>query len=370
MLPLFKLDQKCGLRKEYLMNMIKKIIRGIFWFLNYLSWIYRYLKLQFGFNTLKDIKILSVEFSSICNLHCKYCFLDELDRPRFLDIRIYEKLIKEVAENSRYNIKVLEWPISGEFFVYPQWKEVIAITKSYMDKHPRFRPHIILNDNLILMNEERIDLILTSGIVSQIICSVDGHDAKTFEDMRPPAKFTKLLDNMRLLYKKNRELQKPIFLQINNGRDENSIGKEFSEEMKEILRMGHDVTQWEPKFWNESFNKSGKKFYPAKGFCSFVFNNITLTSSGYVSKCCMDLRGQTEYADLRKNMLENIWSSAVRKKFLTLMFRNQRRLIKGCNTCSIMNTNNDNRYNNPSKKIKKKILSMVYGKEYFLYSRK
>ena len=347
-------------------KIFKKATKSLLYSFHYFSWLYRYLQIIWGFNTLKDIKIVSIEFSSVCNLRCKYCFIEELDRSRFLDIDIYEKLIKELCGNPRYNIKVMEWPISGEFFVYPKYKEVIEITRRYMDRYPRFHPHIILNTNIVLMNEERMDLVLNSGVVKQIICSVDGHDAKTFEEMRPPAKFPTLLKNMRLLVEKNKKLKNPVFLQINNGRDEHSLEKEFSEEMKEILRMGDAVTQWRPQYWNESFNKPKKVFNPARGFCTFVFNNITLSSSGQIAKCCMDLKGSTVYADLTKNTLEEIWHSQVRQQFLTLMFKVKRSEIKGCSTCAITYTNNDNRYNNILRSLKRTLLTTVRNKDYFL----
>ncbi len=347
-------------------TIFQKTARGILYVFHYISWLFRYLKLKLRFNALKDIKIISVEFSSICNLRCKYCFIEELDRSKFLDIALYEKLIKEICENPRYRINVMEWPISGEFFVYPKYKEVIEITHRYMDKYPHFRPHIILNSNLVLMNEEKMDLILNSGVIRQIICSIDGHNAQTFEDMRPPAKFATLLKNMRLLVEKNKELKNPLFIQINNGRDEHSAGKEYSEEMKEILKMGNSVTQWQPQFWNESFNKSTKHYSPAKGFCSFVFNNVTLSSSGQIAKCCMDLKGSTAYADLAQNTLEEIWHSHARRQFLTFMFKNKRHAMKGCNTCSITFTNNDNRHTNALRASKRKFLVLWKGKDYFL----
>lgn len=347
------------------MSLMKKIyIKGM-WVIHYMIWLCRYGRLLLGRNTLKDIEILSIEFSSVCNLRCKYCFLDKLERPKTLDIKVYEKLIKEVSENPRYRIKIIEWPISGEFFVYPHFKEAVEITKRCMDQNPHFRPWVILNENLTLMNEEKTDLILQSGVVKQLICSIDGHDQETFEDMRPPAKFDVILQRMRWLKKRNEELGFPVHIQINNGRDERSGGKEFSETMKEILRMGDSVTQWQPQYWNESFNKSQKVYRPAKGFCTFVFNNMTLTSSGYISKCCMDLRGQTEYADLRKSSLEDIWHSKTRREFLSLMFQNKRGQLKGCQNCSIAYVNNDNRYNNFNRTIKRRIMAQIKGKEYF-----
>lgn len=316
-------------------------------------WLLRYLRLKLGFNTLGDIKILSVEFSSVCNLRCKYCFLEKLERPKTLDIKIYEKLIKEIAENPQYRIKVMDWPISGEFFVYPEFEKVIAITRQYMNEHPHFRPHVILNDNLVLMDERRADLILTSGVVRQLICSIDGHDGLTFEDMRPPAKFPVMLKNMRYLLKRNKELGHPVFIQINNGRDDRSQGKALCEEFKELFGEADYVTFWRPEYWNESFNKPQKVYKPAKSFCSFVFNNVTLSSSGFISKCCMDLKGATEYGDLKNNTLAQIWHSASRRHFLDLMFHNKRSELKGCGTCSITNTNNDNRYTSLIRKFKR-----------------
>lgn len=345
---------------------ILRLMKAILYAFSYIGWIFRYIKLRTGFNTLKDIEILSIEFSSVCNLICKYCFLEQKERARFLDINMYEKLIKEVAENPQFKIKSIEWPISGEFFVYKEWKSVVEITKKYMAANAHFRPHVILNENFMLFDEEKIDFILRAGVVKQIICSIDGHDAKTFEDMRPPAKWSKVLKQFHYLIKRNKELGHPVFIQINNGRDENSLNQELSKEMKEIFRAGDTVTFWNPKNWNESFNKKEKTYTPAKGFCSFVFNNVTLSSSGKISKCCMDLKGATVYADLAKNSLAEIWHSQVRRQFLSLMFKNQRSKIDGCKTCSIGKVNNDNRYKNMIRVAKRKLNLWVRGKEYFL----
>jgi len=340
------------------------VVSKIRWAINYLGWLYKYIRLSLGGNLLRDIKILSIEFSSVCNLRCKYCFIDQLDRDKFLDITIYEKLIKEIAENSKFKIKTMEWPISGEFLVYPKWREVIKITRQYMDRYPKFQPHIILNDNLMLMDEEKIDYILKSGVLKQIICSIDGHDAETFENMRPPAKFNRMKDNFNILVQKNNQLKDPVFIQINNGRDEHSSRVPFNRDMVDIFNQGDDVTFWYPKFWNESFNKKEKNFYPAKGFCTFVFNNVSLSANGHISKCCMDLKGSTVYADLSKHTLEEIWHSRSRKQFLGLMFKNRRDQIQGCSTCSITKTNNDNRFNNVSRIVKRNIVLPFKRKSY------
>lgn len=342
-----------GVSIKALSNVAVQVTKKILWIFYYVSWLYRYVRLILGFNVLKDIKMLSIEFSSVCNLHCKYCFLGGANRPKYLDIDIYEKLIKEICENSKYDIKVMEWPISGEFFMYPHYKKVFEITRRYMDGYHGFWPHIILNDNVVLLDEEKIELILKSGIIKQVICSIDGHDAETFEEMRPPARFETVYKNIRLLTQRNKALGSPAFIQINNGRDERSEGKDLSKEMKEIFNLADEVLFWNPKYWNESFNKQEKQFHPAKGFCTFVFNNVTLSTSGFVIKCCMDLNGSTAYGDASKESLANIWHSTERKRFLTMMCRNRRHILDGCKACSITNVNNDNRNTNMVRTLKR-----------------
>lgn len=349
-----------------MIHFIKKILKGIVGLLNYGGWLFRYIKLNAGMNCLSDIKIITVEFSSVCNLRCKYCFIDKLERPKTLDVEIYEKLIKEIAENPKYHIKHMQWPISGEFFVYPHFREVIEITKKYMDANPNFRPDILLVENLMLFNEERMDLIINSGIVRQLNCSIDGHDAKTFEDMRPPAKFNTVLKNYYRFVEKNKAMGNPIFVVINNGRDERSLGKALSQDMIDVFKRADDVRFWHPENWNESFKRSDTQFSPAKGFCSFVFNNVSLSTSGFISKCCIDLQGLTDYGDFHNQSLEDIWHSQIRRQFLSKMFNNKRSKIKGCENCSIGYSNNDNRYNNVLRSLRRKFAPFFLGKDYIL----
>jgi len=344
-------------------NLFKTLAQKVIWSCHYCSWLFRYVRFSVGVNVLRDIKILSIEFCSVCNLHCRYCFIEKNERPKFLDFQVYEKLIREVAGNPKYRIKTMEWPISGEFLLYPEFRKVIEVTHRCMDEYAHFRPHIILNENLVLLDEEKIDFILKSATVRQIICSIDGHDAASFERLRPSAKFPVVLKNMHALLKRNEEMGHPVIIQINNGRDVDSLGQPLSNEFKELFRKADDVRFWQPKEWNESFHKSEGELSPAKGFCTFVFNNVSLSASGFVSKCCMDLKGSTDYADLRSNTLEKIWHSQARRQFLNLMFRNRRQALSGCSSCSITNTNNDNRYSNIFRTIRRRYFKAVGYRE-------
>lgn len=295
----------------------------------------KYWKLISGKGSLRDIEVVSIEFCSICNLSCRYCFLEKKKRPAFLSLDIYKKLLAEICGNSEYQIKIMEWPISGCFFLHPEYKEIIGITREYKEKYPKFEPWIILNDNMMLFDREKVDFVFDQGVVNQIICSVDGIDKETFEYMRPKADFDKVLENTEYLLRKSKESKTKITVQINNGRDNKCRGRELDSRLKEIFNQAGIVTRWEPLDWNESFHGEQPQYIPNPFFCSFVFESVSLSAFGAITKCCMDLKETTRYGDFAKNSLESIWFSEDRRAFLRLMHEGKRRLIPGCGTCSI-----------------------------------
>lgn len=285
--------------------------------------------------SVRDIQVVSLEFSSICNLKCRYCFLEQKERPHFLDLEIYEKMLREICENKNYNIKIMEWPISGCFFLHPDYKEIIEITREHKEKYSNFTPWIILNDNMMLLDEEKIDFIVKNKVINQIICSIDGVDKESFEYMRPGGDFEKVLKNTAYLLQKNREHGSRITIQINNGIDESCNNRKIDSKLKDLFNQAEHITRWEPLDWNESFHTGRPIYKPRKHFCSFVFESVSLSTSGSVIKCCMDLQELTKYGDFTMNSLEDIWFSEARKAFLRLMYKGKRHLLPGCSKCSI-----------------------------------
>lgn len=295
----------------------------------------KYTRLVTSRSSLKDIEVISVEFCAICNLKCRYCFLEKGTRPSFLDLDIYKKLLREVCGNKEYCIRIMEWPISGCFFLHPRCKEIIAITKDYKQRYSYFRPWIILNDNMMLFNKDNVDFVLKQGVVDQIICSIDGVDKETFEYMRPNACFDTVIENTDYLLRKNKKDGSKVMIQINNGRDEKCAGRKISPTLKELFGRVDVVTNWEPLDWNQSFHKDHPQFTPYPRFCSFVFESVSLSTSGAITKCCMDLKETTKYGDFNKYTLRSIWFSEKRREFLRAMYEGERHSIPGCDTCSI-----------------------------------
>lgn len=303
-------------------------------------------RLRRGQADLKEIEVLSIEFASVCNLNCSYCFLDRNSgRPPYLDPGIYRKLIEEIAGNPDYDIKTMEWPVSGEFFVNKRWPEFIDITRQAMNEHPNFRPWVLLNDNMMLFGPDKIEAILDSGVVRQIICSLDGRDRESAERMRPGAKYETLLDNIHALCDANRARDNKVVLEINNGADSLCIYRPLDPAMQAVFDRVDRVRLWTPTNWNESFKLFEGCRIPAKdGYCQFVTNAAVLSTSGKITKCCMDLQEKTAYGDLRTHTLEQIWRGSERLAFMEKMGRGSRNEVAGCANCSISIAENDNAF--------------------------
>jgi radical SAM protein with 4Fe4S-binding SPASM domain len=306
--------------------------------------IIKYRQVVKGRSSIEMIRNISIEFCELCNLRCKYCNIVKTDRARFLDINLYEKLLKELCENPQYRIRSFEWPIGGEFVLHPKAREIVSMTRQYMNRFPQFRPWIILNTNLMLMKSEIVDFILSSGVINQMIMSIDGRNKESFEDMRRPAKYETVIEHAKYIIDKNEQLGHPVVLEINNGTDESCSEIAMDPELTKLINRVDHLRTWQAKHFNESFPVKDKPVVPARGFCAFVFANVTISSGGAVIKCCMDLGECTKYGDLNRNSLEQIWNSAQRKYELSLMRQGKREMLPGCRTCSITYSDIDNTY--------------------------
>lgn len=302
--------------------------------------------LRQGRADLKDIEVLSIEFASVCNLSCAYCFLHrENGRPHYLDPAIYRKLITEIAGNPAYDIKTMEWPVSGDFFMNRRWREFINITRQAMDEHPTFRPWVVLNDNMMLFTPDRIGAVLDSGVVHQIICSLDGRDKESAERMRPGARYETLLANIHALVDANHARGNKVVIEINNGTDPLCRSRPIDPAMLAVFDRVDRVRRWNPEHWNESFTLDGPAgAAPKPGYCQFVTNAVALSTSGKLIKCCMDLQESTAYADFTTSTLEQLWRGPERLAFMEAMGRGKRSELPGCAACSIGYTDDNNAF--------------------------
>jgi MoaA/NifB/PqqE/SkfB family radical SAM enzyme len=118
---------------------------------------------------------LSIEPTNHCQLSCAECptGMKELSRRKgYMNIELYEKLIKSVYKHSFY----VNLYFQGEPLLHPQIEQMITIAR----KH---RIYIVLSTNGQSINEEMAEKLVISGL-SKIIISMDGFSNETYTQYR------------------------------------------------------------------------------------------------------------------------------------------------------------------------------------------
>ncbi len=135
--------------------------------------------------------VLYLETTSICNLRCPMCPAT-MDIPEYrydvgrLDTGLIDKLEHMLPMVSRCFLSG-----GGEPLLHPELFTIIERVKAA-------GVEVFFNCNATLMDEERSRALVELG-VDCISFSVDGSTAETYQAIRAPAKFEKVLDNIRTL---------------------------------------------------------------------------------------------------------------------------------------------------------------------------
>lgn len=135
---------------------------------------------------------LEMDITNQCNLRCIMCY--------FSDERVYKRKREDISVTDFARIAEQIFPlcervslsIGTEPLLHQRFEELLSITE-------RFKvPMVYINTNGVLLNENRINSVLRSGL-THISFSIDGATAATYERIRVGSSFEKVIGNIRAL---------------------------------------------------------------------------------------------------------------------------------------------------------------------------
>lgn len=244
-----------------------------------------------------DIKFGAIEINTYCNLNCPMCNTAISSRAKIsMDLKIFEKVVsiltkRGVTETHLHTI--------GEPLANPKFEEYLKILKNYGIK-------IMLLTNGQLL-DRKIDLITKYiDTISFLGFSIDGSNQKSYELMRPPGKFTKLLQNLNLA--NEIKIEKRIYSVITQ-----SLQKEIAYHLdfySQFVPMENIELQFLASlsaggdFFDENLLLKNHVVptYP----CENPFNEMTFQSDGNVSACGRDYSDDLQYGNILKNTPEEL----------------------------------------------------------------
>jgi len=277
------------------------------------------------------LDVLGIEFTSICDLNCRWCSLDRTKRLGYMKIELLDKILKEVVKKEN-KIKNIALHHAGETILHPKLKEMLDLLGEYKKQNPNF-PKVSLLTNANSLTKEKSQTIINSGAVDWVRFSIDGGNKKDFEYIRRGAKWEKILENVHNFLNLNKEISTSIFTILKDK-------KRFSGDFLKLIKRVDEHKIIFPHDWSGDIEFKEKKYRKminlAKnepGGCSRALNSMDVLWNGDIVPCCSDLNGRLVIGNLNKNSLLDVYKGEKRLWILNKMKKKRRGEIGLCRNC-------------------------------------
>lgn len=144
--------------------------------------------------------VVRLDTNYVCNLKCRMCYFSNpnIEKRKSMTIELYKKIADDIFRK----VHVLYLSCASEPFMTKNFIEYARIARQDYNI-----PNISFCTNGMLLNEDKIRRIVDLG-VNEVIISVDGATAETYEKIRKGADFNKVIEDIRLFNEIKREKKK------------------------------------------------------------------------------------------------------------------------------------------------------------------
>jgi radical SAM protein with 4Fe4S-binding SPASM domain len=290
---------------------------------------------------------LQVEPTAHCDLRCALCPVSgDLGRPRgFMSLELYRRLIDEIGD---YVFLLLLWDW-GEPFLHPELDQMISYARG------RGMRVVCSTNGHRLRDAELAERTVRSGL-DTLIFALDGISQETYERYRRNGKLEAVLEGIRTVVAKKRELRSetPLvnlrFIAMKYNEHEiprlpdlaHSLGVDAL--TLKTLFPGHDCDPaqdqenpfipTEPHFRRFRYDEATlQRIREKRNPCKVLWNNPVIHWDGGVCSCSFDFQRIRPFGDLNSAPLKQIWRGAAygdsRREF-----RDHWEAMRLCRDCS------------------------------------
>jgi MoaA/NifB/PqqE/SkfB family radical SAM enzyme len=309
----------------------------------------------------------NIELASRCNLRCKWCSLD-FDKPAVnMDEALLAKALDELLTTG-WTIGEIALHNGGEALMHPRLPAILEVIAARRAGRASF-PLVSLLTNGVLMNERKAGQVLASGAVDLVRFSVDGGSAAAFEELRAPAKWAVVRDNIHRFVKMNntaaRRVRTGVICIIAPGQPA-EIGW-MEDEFRDVLLAVDSYELRYPHNWDGSkdlgltprpeanalgvaplnlLRKGRALLHQARELvaprpedhqhpvCKFLQREMVLLPDGRVSVCCADLNARGVIGNINDSSLRDVFRSDQRAAMIDAFLRGRKSSIPLCKDCA------------------------------------
>ncbi|MCD6434044.1 MAG: radical SAM protein [Candidatus Diapherotrites archaeon] len=315
------------------------------------------LLLTLQYATIKPAKVigyplkLTIDPTNVCQLRCPLCPTGQRRRGRkkgYMKFSEFKKIVDEMAPYL-YEIDLNNW---GEPFLN---KEIFKMIEYAHSK----KIWLSVNTNFnVPLTEKQAERLVKSGL-DQLYLSIDGITQKTYEKYRVGGKLKTVIENIKLINKKKKELNSETprivwqFLvnrynehevpklkefQHKYGIDKLVIGALRTSMADEIFLEDREkielIKDWLPK--NEKFSRYDyrkKERKLKKKYCHFLWFVSVINWNGSVSPCCGVYFEKYDFGNALKEGFKKVWNNEKYQAARNAVARRKYKIETVCVNC-------------------------------------
>ena len=255
-------------------------------------------------------KVILLDSVSYCNLRCSMCVHDEMTRKKgTMSWALFTKIIDEIAEVDK---EARVWMVFfGEPLILKNTKptifEMITYTKG------KGLTDVVLNSNANLMDEDSARRLIKSGLDS-IYFGIDAFTPETYAKLRVGGNHEKVIYNIRKLIELKKELKVKNpeiyvqFVEMDINMHEKEYFIHFWEKQGITVKIRPKVS-WGGLIDAPNLTMSNEDRWP----CYWAMQTMSITDTGKVVKCAVDLDARYVAGDVNTQSLKEIWNNKLKK---------------------------------------------------------
>lgn len=292
--------------------------------------------------------VLFLDPCGACNFKCSFCPCNNSDwmveqRHEKMSMDLFHKILDDI-EMFPDRIKVINLYGFGEPLLHPDYIEMAKEIKAR-----KLCRELRCTTNGLLLSPEMNKKLVDAG-VDMVRISVEALTAKEYEEIcSVKIDYKKFVDNIRNLYEVSRGTATKVSVKtLNVALKDQADADKFYDIYEPI--SDYSYIQNTTQAWAEFEAYVPENNYDAKNLgdmmdkdkiCSFPLTNMAIHSNGSVGVCPQDWKFATEYGNVKKDSLLDLWNSKKLYGIRCLHLKGMRSKMNYCKDCDVCVSNDD-----------------------------
>lgn len=275
-------------------------------------------------------RVVLIDTISFCNLRCSMCVHSKMTRKKgIMSWELFAKIIDEVADTDN---SVRIWMVFfGEALMLKKRKPNIFDMIAYAKD--KGLSDVVINSNANLLDDYAARKLIESGL-DAIYIGIDAFSAETYSKIRVGGNYDKTVKNIINLInlKNDMNSQKPaVFVQfvemeVNSGERDSFV--QFWSEKGAIVKIRPKVS-WAGAIEAPNLVLGNEDRWP----CHWAMQTMSITDTGKVVTCAVDLDARFIAGDVTKQSLKEIWDGKLKELRQLHILRRFEELPPNCGDC-------------------------------------